>query len=88
MATSPETGRDLASQPTFSRLEKAVDRRTCYRLALTLGALYLGERERDGVPTHIVLDLDGTDDPTHGQQEGRAYHGYYRQHMLSPLARL
>ena len=34
---------------------------------------------------HIVLDLDGTDDPTHGQQEGSAYHGYYRQHMYHPL---
>jgi hypothetical protein len=32
-----------------------------------------------------VLDLDGTDDPTHGAQEGSAYHGYYRQHMLHPL---
>ncbi len=81
----PETGRDLASQPTFSRLENAIDRRTCYRLAGALGELYLREREREGVPTHIVLDLDGTDDPTHGQQEGSAYHGYYRQHMLHPL---
>src|SRR3954470_6141858 len=81
----PETGRDLASQPTLSRLENAVDRKSCYRLALALGELYLRERERDGVPTHIVLDLDGTDDPTHGQQEGSAYHGYYRQHMLHPL---
>ena len=81
----PETGRDLASQPTFSRLENAVDRRACYRLAVALGELYLREREREGIPTHIVLDLDGTDDPTHGAQEGSAYHGYYRQHMLHPL---
>jgi hypothetical protein len=81
----PETGRDLASQPTLSRLENAVDRRACYRLAVALGELYLRERERGGVPTHIVLDVDGTDDPTHGQQEGSAYHGYYRQHMLHPL---
>jgi hypothetical protein len=81
----PETGHDLASQPTLSRLENAVDRKSCYRLALALGELYLRERERDGLPTHIVLDIDGTDDPTHGQQEGSAYHGYYRQHMLHPL---
>jgi hypothetical protein len=47
--------------------------------------VYLREREREGIPTHLVLDLDGTDDPTHGQQEGSAYHGYYRQHMLHPL---
>jgi hypothetical protein len=81
----PETGHDLASQPTFSRLENAVDRRACYRLAVALGQIYLCERERAGTPTHIVLDLDGTADPTHGAQEGSAYHGYYRQHMLHPL---
>jgi hypothetical protein len=81
----PETGRDLASQPTLSRLENAVDRKSCYRLAVALGELYLREREREGIPTHILLDLDGTDDPTHGAQEGSAYHGYYRQQMLHPL---
>lgn len=74
---------DLASQPTFSRLENAVDARTCYRLAQVLGTVYL--RERDGVPSHLVLDLDGTDDPTYGEQEGSAYHGYYRQHQYFPL---
>jgi Transposase DDE domain group 1 len=81
----PERGTDLASQPTFSRLENAVSARTCYRLAQALGGVYLRERERDGVPTHLVLDLDGTDDPTHGEQEGSAYHGYFRQHQYFPL---
>lgn len=76
---------DLASQPTFSRLENSFSARDCYRLAETLVELYLQERERRGRPTHIVLDLDGTDDPTHGQQEGSAYHGYFRQHMYHPL---
>src|SRR5215468_5331894 len=81
----PEQDADLASQPTLSRLENAVDHRTCYRLAQTLVALYLHERERAGVPTRVLLDLDGTDDPTHGAQEGSSYHGYYRQHMYHPL---
>ena len=81
----PDADPDLASQPTLSRLENAVDRKSCYRLAVALGQIYLRERERDGVPTRIVLDLDGTDDPTHGAQEGSAYHGYYRQHMYHPL---
>jgi hypothetical protein len=68
---------DLASQPTRSRLENAVDRRACYRLAHALLAIYLQERERaaGGVPTHVLLDLDSTDDPTHGEQEGSSYHG-------------
>lgn len=81
----PMTTADLASQPTLSRLENAVDRAACYRLAVALGQLYLRERERDGVPTRIVLDLDGTDDPTHGAQEQTAYHAYFRQHMYFPL---
>ncbi|MGH2534686.1 MAG: IS1380 family transposase [Thermomicrobiales bacterium] len=81
----PETDADLASQPTFSRLENAVSPRTCYRLAVALGEVYLRERDRDGIPTHLVLDLDGTDDPTHGDQEGSAYHGYYGQDQYFPL---
>lgn len=81
---------DLASQPTLSRLENAVDRRACYRLAAALVGIYLAERERTGggpptPPTHLLLDLDSTADPTHGGQEGSSYHGYYRQHMYHPL---
>lgn len=81
----PETSPDLASQPTFSRFENGFSARDCYRLAAALGAVYLAERERAGVPTHLVLDLDSTDDPTHGEQEGSGYHGYFRQHMYHPL---
>jgi hypothetical protein len=81
----PETDPDLASQPTISRFENSCSARDCYRLAEALGAVYLRQREQAGVPSHILLDLDSTDDPTHGEQEGRAYHGYYRQHMLHPL---
>lgn len=81
----PERGPDLASQPTFSRFENAFSARDCYRLAEALGEVYLRERERAGVPTRIVLDLDSTADPTHGAQEGSSYHGYFRQHMYHPL---
>ena len=81
----PDSDADLASQPTLSRLENAVDARACLRVAYALLGVYLRERERDGIPTRVLLDLDGTDDPTHGDQEGSAYHGYYRQHMYHPL---
>jgi Transposase DDE domain group 1 len=81
----PESGADLASQPTFSRLENAVDIRCCYRMSQVLFELYLRERGRDGVPEKVLLDFDATDDPTHGEQEGSFYHGYYRQHMYHPL---
>lgn len=81
----PLSGAELASQPTLSRLETSIAARTCYRLAMALGAVYLHERERDGVPTRIVLALEGTDDPTHGDQEGTAYHAYYGQYQYFPL---
>ena len=81
----PDSGRDLASQPTFSRLENAVDRHSAERLAAVLVDLYVRERSRQGVPRHVLLDVDGTDDPAHGEQEGVAYHGFYQQHMYHPL---
>ena len=36
-------------------------------------------------PSEIVLDLDATDDPLHGNQEGRFFHGYYRAYCYLPL---
>jgi hypothetical protein len=81
----PESGAPLASQPTLCRLENAVDRHACRRLAQALLRLYLAARAPAGPPRRILLDIDSTADPTHGQQEGTAYHGYYRQHMYHPL---
>lgn len=81
----PISGHDLASQPTLSRLDNCVDRHSCQQLAEALANLYLRQREHDGPPRRILLDCDSTADPTHGDQEGSAYHGYYRQHMYHPL---
>src|SRR5204862_2088493 len=53
----PETEAALASQPTFSRLENAVTRQACYRLAVALVELYLRERGRGRPPARLVLDL-------------------------------
>lgn len=82
----PETDGDLASQPTISRLENAPDARACLRMAEALGELYVRERSKDGAPPErILLDFDATDDPTHGEQEGAYYHGYYQERILHPL---
>jgi hypothetical protein len=81
----PDSGVPLASQPTISRLENHISRRTAERLAAALVELYLQHRSRHGPPGRILLDFDGTDDPAHGAQEGVAYHGYYDQHMYHPL---
>jgi hypothetical protein len=42
-------------------------------------------RTRLTPPTELILDVDATDDPTHGRQALSGYHGYYRQHQYLPL---
>jgi hypothetical protein len=81
----PETDADLASQPTLSRLENAPGARDCLRIAQALGEVYIRERATNGTPGKVLLDLDSTDDPAHGEQEGSSYHGYHRQRMYHPL---
>jgi hypothetical protein len=79
----PESGADLASQPTLSRFENNVSATELYRLSEVLLELYL--KTHPGPRKVIVIDLDGTDDPTHGQQQLSFYHGYYEEHMYHPL---
>lgn len=81
----PESGEDLASQPTICRMENAVTNRGCYQMARALAELYIAQRGKDGVPQKIVLDFDATDDPTHGDQEESYYHGYFEEHIYHPL---
>jgi hypothetical protein len=81
----PETGADLASQPTLSRLENAPGARDCLRIARALLELYVRERGKDAAPEKVLLDFDATADPAHGEQEGAFYHGYYRTRMYHPL---
>ena len=81
----PESGEDLASQPTICRMENAVTNRACYQMARALAELYIAQRGKDGAPQKIVLDFDATDDPTHGDQEESYYHGYFEEHIYHPL---
>jgi hypothetical protein len=79
----PETSRDLASQPTLCRFENNVTKRDLRRLADRLFSLYL--KTHPGPRDVIVIDIDATDDPTHGQQQLSFFHGYYEEHMYHPL---
>jgi hypothetical protein len=81
---APVSGRDLASQPTLSRLENSVRRREVRRMEDVLVDTFIANR-RNAPPAMIVLDADATDDPAHGQQELEFYHGYYRCHCFLPL---
>jgi hypothetical protein len=73
----------LSSQPTLSRLENAVDARTLRVVLQEIEEQYVSSFT--GAPEVIVLDIDSTDDPTHGQQQLSFFHGYYDQHMYHPL---
>lgn len=79
----PRHEADLASQPTLSRCENALGPKACDRLARALFDRYLAQHPRR--PKELVLDLDLTDDPTHGQQELAFFHGFYDTHLYLPL---
>jgi hypothetical protein len=74
---------DLASAPTFSRLEHSVDRKDLYRRTQALVAHFVASSPEP--PAAIVLDLDHTDEPTHGQQEFAFYNHYYKNYCYLPL---
>jgi len=80
---APESDGDLASQPTLSRFENRVTAKDLRRLSDRLLDLYL--KTHPGPRKVIVLDMDATDDPTHGQQQLSFFHGYYEEHMYHPL---
>src|SRR5262249_43997476 len=73
----------LSSQPTLSRLENAVEVGRLRTLVCEIEEQYV--RSFRETPEVIVLDIDSTDDPTHGQPQLSFFHGYYDQHMYHPL---
>ncbi len=79
----PETGAPLASQPTISRFENRVSRTELYRMARVLVEQFIASYASP--PTVIVLDVDDTEDPVHGQQEHARYDGYYGGYCFMPL---
>lgn len=76
--------KDLASQPTLTRLENTVTARDLYRIGKYFIESYVQRRKKDK-PRRIILDIDSTDDPTHGNQQLTFFHGYYDQYMYHPL---
>jgi hypothetical protein len=74
---------DLASAPTFSRLEHHIDRKDLYRLTRALVDHFIASYSEP--PAAIVLDSDHSDDPTYGQQEFAFYNHYYKNHCYLPL---
>ena len=79
----PETGAPLAAQPTISRVENRVSRTELSRRALVLVEQCLASSVSP--PQRIVLDVDDTEDPVHGQQEQARYDAYYGGYGFLPL---
>jgi hypothetical protein len=84
----PVKGVDLASQPTLSRFENAFDRADLYRMGIALADTVI-ERHRRRLKRkvkRITIDLDPTDDPTHGAQQLTFFNGHYDTWCYLPVA--
>jgi hypothetical protein len=83
----PVTGRNLASQPTLSRFENAIRPRELYRLGETLADSVIERHARRlrGRARLVTIDLDPTDDPTHGAQQLSFFNGHYDNWCYLPV---
>jgi hypothetical protein len=77
-AVALEPTQDLASAPTFSRLEHDIDRTDLYRLTKAFVDHFIASYTEP--PATIVLDLDQSDDPTYGQQEFAFHNNHYKDY--------
>jgi hypothetical protein len=83
----PLVGPALASQATLSRFENAVGPLALTRLGHALADLVIGQHHArlHGRARRITIDLDPTDDPTHGQQQLTFFNGHYDTWCYLPL---
>ncbi len=83
----PIAGPALASQPTLSRFENVVGRRELIAMGWVLADTVIEHHRRrlHGRATRLTIDLDPTDDPTHGQQEFTFFNGHYDTWCYLPL---
>lgn len=73
----------LASGPTFSRLENSLSRRDIYRMARAFVDAFIASYA--SAPSLIVLDMDHSEDRTHGAQQLSLYNHYYQSYCYLPL---
>ena len=84
---SPVAGPELSSQPTLSRFENTIGPKENYRLGLALAQSIIARQQKRlrGKVRRITIDLDPTDDPTHGQQQFSCFNAHYDKHCYLPL---
>jgi hypothetical protein len=73
----------LASQPTMCRFENAPSRTTLYHIGEVLVDVFINSY--DSPPQSIILDIDDTDDPTHGSQQLSLFNAYHDCYCYMPL---
>jgi len=83
LQTAVESDQALASAPTLCRLENRADRETARQISILIVEKFIASFKEP--PTRLVLDFDATDDPVHGLQQGRFFHGYYDHYCFLPL---
>jgi hypothetical protein len=79
----PESGDDLASQPTISRWENAPDLCTLLRLGYAMVDLWCRSYRRP--PKSVTLDIDDTVDVVHGQQQLSLFNAHYDERCFLPI---
>lgn len=80
--------KSLASQPTLSRFENLATPAMLQKLIdfnITTGIQRLKRKHGGTLPASITLDLDATDDQTHGHQQLTLFNGYFKQYQYFPL---
>jgi hypothetical protein len=83
MQTAVGRDRPLASSPTLCRLETRATRTQLGRMHAVLIEQFIASHRR--APKELVLDIDASDVPLHGAQEGAEFHAYYDHHCYLPL---
>jgi DDE family transposase len=79
----PESGVDLCSQPTLSRLENAPSLKDAIRLTYALVDQWMASYERE--PEAIILDIDDTCDVAHGHQQLSLFNAHYDERCFLPI---
>jgi hypothetical protein len=88
LGRDPVDGPDLASQPTLCRFENSADRKQLYRMGEALAERVIERHRRrlHGRARRITIDLDPTDDPTHGAQQLTFFNSHYDTWCYLPVA--
>jgi len=83
---APVAGKSTLNRLELSRLEATRYHKISHNpIAIRKLLVDLFVEAHDAAPNEIILDLDATDDPVHGEQEGRFFHGYYDCYCYLPL---